>query len=394
MNMMSKNRLTLLFCLLVTLTLTAYPVPKDFNVGINYSGFYSDNIFMNASKVKDYISQLDTDLNFSLERFNLYLEASADIYTDSTGFNSFSIEPGVEYRHFLKGRDSVSMGLSYRVLNYKELYTDFNYSGPRFQAGTKFYITPQTLFKVNYRFQSRNYTNYESFDFYNHTAFVEIDRFFKSQTSLRLQAGFNYRYYPHIVEGYDFGDDYNYYNHHGSQGKGNPFGGPHSQNLEYNTLSVPNLYGLVQIAQGIGTRFAITGEAEIRHNFQGLDLDRAETLIKNAYVLYPLNDDYLWDGSRLSLKLNIVLFKTLSLEGEFSYFDKDYPGIYIMDAEDNAVEPLTQRKDSLLFYQLKMSKRIGKFDLFSRLSYRDNDSTDDYFLYKMLTISAGIGYYF
>lgn len=375
-----------------------YLTAREPNMGISYYGSYSDNIFLNASKVKDYISQLQADLSVSLKRFNVYLDASADIFVDNPEFNSFNIEPGIEYLHPLKGRNALYLDLSYTILNYKDLYTDFNTSGPLIQAGIKLYTSPRTLLKAGARFQSRNYANFESFDFSNYNAFVEFNHFLKSQTNLRLQTGFNYRYYPHILASYDFGDNYNYYKNRGSYGKakGPRQNQPPVQNLQYNTMSVPNFYGLVGINQGIGTRLGINGELEVRKNSQDFDHSSAETLIKNAYFLYPLNDDYLWDGVRLTLQLNMVLFNRLgvSVEGRVSYFNKNYPGVYIMDEEGNPIEPAVERNDSLLLYMLKISKKTRKFELFTDFFYRYNDSNDDYFFYKMLTISVGIGYYF
>ena len=396
----SRRFLILTICLLFR-HMSQHPgdlTARELNFGVSYYGSYSDNIFMNASKVKDYISQFQADLLVTLKRFNFYLDASTDIFVDNPEFNSFNVEPGIEYLHPLKGRNALYLDLSYTILNQKDLYTDFNTSGPLIQAGLKLYTSPRTLIKAGARFQSKNYANFESFDFSNYNAFMEFNHFLKSQTNFRLQTGFNYRYYPHILASYDFGDNYNYYNNRGSYGKGK---GPRQhqspgQNPQYNTMSVPNFYGLLGIDQGIGTRLGINGELELRQNLSDFDHASAETLIKNAYILYPLNDDYLWDGVRLILQLKMVLFNRLavSVEGRVSYFNKNYPGIYIMDEEGNPIEPVVERNDSLLLSMLKISKKIGKLELFTDFFYRYNDSNDDYFFYKMLTISVGIGYYF
>lgn len=385
----------ILLGLLVGLTLTASAeilTAKNFNLGIDYNGYYSDNIFINATQVKDYVSQFHADFNYSIKNFNIYLDAAAGVYADNPEFNSFTMEPGFEWFHSLKKRNSLYLNFNYTVLSYKELYTDFNYQGPRFQANVKFHTSQASIVKAEYVFELRNYANYESFDFSNHSAFVEINRFFKTQTTLKLQAGFNYRYYPHIAADYDFGDNYNYYERHKHQGKGPHHPGGGQRQFQTYPIGIPNLRGMVHITQAMGTRLGITGEAEVRRNFRGLD--NAETLIKNAYILYPFNDDYLWDGLRLSLGLKTVPWKDVSVEGSFSYFDKRYRGVYIMDAAGNIKEPAVERADSLLLYTFKVSKKIGKFDVFAHLSYRDNDSNDDYFFYKMVTISFEIGYYF
>lgn len=387
---MEKKRLIILLGLM--LMLTGRLASKNLSIGTSYNGYYSNNIFMNASAVTDYVSQLQAEVNFSTKKLSFYLDTSADIYKDNTEFNSFNIEPGIEFIHYLKGRSAIYLTLSYMVLDYKELFSDFNYTGPRFQANLKLHTTSRTILKAGYLFEYRNYPSYESFDFHNHRAFVEFNRFFKSQTTLRLQVGFNYRYYPHIAADYDFGDNYNYYERHKHQGKGPHHPGGGQRQFQTYPIGIPNLRGMVHITQAMGTRLGITGEAEVRRNFRGLD--NAETLIKNAYILYPFNDDYLWDGLRLSLGLKMVPWKDISVEGSFSYFDKRYRGIYIMDAAGNIKEPAVERADSLLLYTFKVSKKIGKFDVFAHLSYRDNDSNDDYFFYKMVTISFEIGYYF
>ena len=390
------KRKILLLSLFFLLGGCLHPAAGPLHLELGCSGDYSDNIFMNASNVKDYLAGLQAELNFSQKRFNLYLEASADIYADNPGYNSFHIEPGIEYLHPLKGRDVLYLGVGYILLQYRDLYTDFNNSGPLFQAGIKLYTSSQMFLKAGLHSQSRNYSNFESFDFFNHSLFAELNRFYKSQTTLRLQAGFNYRYYPHIADSYDFGAGYNYYHNGASHGKGNPNMGGHPQSPTAHTMSVSSGYALVGIDQGIGTRLGLTGEIEFRQNLRALDPGSADILIKNAYILYPLNDDYLWAGLRLMLQFKMVLFHplVLSLEARVSYFNKNYPGVLIMDEEGNPVEPLTERADSLLFSSLKVSKKFKNWEIFTHLSYRNNHSHDDYFFYKMLTISAGMGYTF
>jgi len=392
---MDKKRLVLLLGLV--LMLTGRLAAKNLNIGIDYNGYYSDNIFMNASAITDYVSQFHAGIDLSAKKFNFYLDADGGIYKDNPEFNTFNIEPGMAFLHHLNGRNAVRVTFGYAVLDYKELFSDFNYHGPKFQANLKIYTAGQFILEGGYDFESRGYPNYDSFDFLNHKAFLEISRFFKSQTTLRLQAGFNYRYYPHIVQNLDFGDDYNYFDNTKSQGKWMHKGpGPHSPSgtdqLIYGSMGIPNVYGTLSIVQGIGPRVGIAGEAELRKNFRGLD--DADALIKNSYIIYPYNDDYLWDGTRFSLAVKIVLFKALGVEGAVSYADKNYPGVYVMDAGGNVVEPAVEREDSLLLYTLKLSKKIGKLDIFAGIRRRENTSTDDYFHYDMLTISAGIGYYF
>lgn len=374
----------------------------EVSAGVDYRGNYSDNIFMNASAVNDFLNQFQADLSYSHKHLNLYLDVSAGIYVENPQFNSYALEPGIEGYFSLKGRNTVYFDLSCEVLHHKEYYTDFNYTGPRFRAGLKLYPGAKMILKAGYQLESRNYNDFQSFDFTNHTAFVELSRVFNGQTTVRLAFRYNYRSYPHVIDHFDFGENYNYFRRYkfqgggsGNSGNGNgPGPGPNNPPGQYSTSSVaiPNLHGLLRITRGVGARLGITAEAEVRKNYSGME--SAETIIKNAYVLYPFNDDFLWDGLRFGLTAKLLVGKALSVETQASYYDKGYRGVYNRDEDGNVVKPAIEREDSLWLFSLKLSRKFGKFDVSASASYHNNDSNDDYFLYNMLTISAGLGYRF
>ncbi|MCP4156614.1 MAG: hypothetical protein GY757_53360 [bacterium] len=385
----------------LSLLLTVAFLPaKNLNIAVDYNGNYSTNIFMNATAISDYVSQFHSGLNYSLKEFNFYLDATAGFYTGNSRFNSTHLEPGIEYLHTLKHRNSLFIGFSYPILKYKAMYTDFNYDGPLFHTYIKIYTSSQTILKGGYLFESRNYSDFKSFDFRNHTAFVELQRFFKSQTRLYLNVGLNYRLYPHVVGNFNFEEDYNYYAHserggyNGMGRNGGPGGGGGGNGWRprYITINIPNLNGSLKITQAIGPHIGLSAEVQMKHNFR--DLENADTLIKNAYVVYPHNDDYLWEGSKLSFGLKTVLFQSLAVESQLAYYWKDYPGIFILDERGNPLPSGQQRDDSLLHLSLELSKNLEKFEASAILSYKNNHSNDNYFHYKITTLSLGLSYHF
>jgi hypothetical protein len=402
----------------ITKPIFAKTVPISLGIGID--GYYSDNIFLNASGVSDYVSRIFTDINLPLNRLNFSINASADFFAENSDFNAIEISPGIQYFQPLKKRDVLFLGLNFDVVNYHERYTDFNYSGPQLYAGIKLYTGPRSLFKAEYRFQVRNYHNYSSFDFHNHKGFIQYRKFFKSQTTVVLQTGFNYRYYPHIATEYDFGKGYDYFNNKGNHGGGGMGGGPGSggggtgsgngsgpgsgtgnmppgtggNTLLSQEVDVPNIFAILKLNQAIGTTLGISGEMEWRNQFKELKYNETEMLIKNAYVLFPYNDDFLWDGLRFSVQLKAIIFSGIAVEGEISYYNKYYPGINILDQEGNVMEPVTERKDKVWIYRLALAKKLNTLNLFASVTYRHNDSNDDYFLYNMLAVSAGLSFDF
>ncbi len=369
--------------------LPAKTADNNLNIGLDYTGGFNSNIFMNSLDVKDFESRFQGDLGYSLGNAYVYLETWAALYADNPGFNAFLVEPGIKYVGTLKKRNTFFLGLGYEIMGNNSFYSDFDYNGPRFQAGVKLYLTPRLLFQAGYKFQSRNYTNYSSFDFINHTGFVELKRQFRSQTRVHLQGGFNWRYYPHVADEMDFGDDYQYYCNPRSRGKNKR--PPSPKSARSHSLEIPHLYATIGIAQSFGPRVELSSEIELRHHFRGLE--NADALIRNSYLLFPFNDDLLWHGQRFLLRAKAVIFKGVAIEGDVSYFNKNYRDIAVRDLEGNVIEPTRRRKDNVILYHLKISKRLGRFDLFSNFRYRDNDSGDPYFTYRMVTVSAGVGWF-
>ncbi len=365
--MKKKTILTVLISV-VLLNLNNYS--KDLNISFGYNGYSSNNILLNSTEISDYITSFSLDLNFTRKNFNFYLEGLSNMYRNNSEFNSFKVEPGFKFLKYLKGRNYLYMNISYQILNYKEYFTEFNYNGPFVQLGAKLYLNPSILFKAGYNFQYRNYTNFSSFDFTNHTFFLELNKFFRSQTTIRVQSGVNYRYYPHI----------------------NNFDIDNNEIGVVNTLPVPNIYGLLRVSKGFGPKIGVFGEAEFRKNFSGLK--DAETLIQNSYVVYPYNDNYLWDGSRISFSLKFIPFYEIVVSGTFSFYNKNYPGIFVMNEDGLVSDPEIERKDSLFQFGIKMTKKINKLDLYLSTIINNNSSNDLYFNFNSFVISIGIGYYF
>ena len=93
----------------------------------------------------------------------------------------------------------VLVGVLLLIIKYNNLYTDFNCNGPQMQLGLKRYPGFRSMLNITYRFQSRDYNNYSSFDVNNHNGSIEYIHFSRSQTTGSVQVGFNYRFYPLIA---------------------------------------------------------------------------------------------------------------------------------------------------------------------------------------------------
>jgi len=394
--------------LFFTAGLHAEALLRSLDLQMDYTGQYTDNLFLNSDKVTDFISRFNWYLSYGINQFRLSVEASADFYADAGDYNSFYLSPAVDFHHRFGRRNGLFISLGYIVQNYKDLYTDFNYSGPRLGAGVVLYTGKSAVVTGGYIFELRDHHNFQSFDFFNHNVYAKWNLFWRSQTNLRLESGFNYRIYPHIRQAFDFGADYHYYtntgNHgtHGNQGDGNSHGNhgggvgmnPGMTPDVFNRISIPGVYGKVRVSQSVGARWSFAAESEVRKNFSGLNFSDAESLIRNAYARVPLNDDFLWDGLKLEGEVKGVLFRNLSLRGTAAYFWKNYRDIYIMDNDGSIANPVTERNDDLLLCRLYVSLKLRRVFLKLDLAYRDNRSNDAYFHFSQWTVSGGVGYRF
>ena len=350
-------------------------IHAEINFGAGVNTYYSDNIFFNSTAIADFVNVFSADINYTSKHYNLYFDGDFSMFAENSEFNSYRIEPGIELLKYLKGRNYIYFNLSYPVLVYSDYYTDFNYNGPSAEFGFKYYLSSSLLFKSGYNLELRTYPNFSSFDFSNHTLFIELNKFFSSQTTIRLQTGLNYRFYRHIakiIPGSDWAMN---------QNKGS-----------VNSMSVPNISGILRVSQGIGPKFGLYVEGELRKNYRGLD--EAEILINNSYIIYPYNDNYLWDGSRITFGVRFIPFAEIAVSGNIAILNKGYPGIYVMNEEGIVVEPETEREDKLFLLNISISKKFRKLNTFISFAFRNNNSSDFFFDYQMLTLSAGIRYYF
>ena len=145
---------------------------KGLNTGVGINNYFSDNIFMNATSINDLVTVLSADINYTGKNVNLYFEGDFSIFKENPDFNSFRLSPGIEFLKYLKGRNYIYFNLNYPVLSYRDYFTDFNYNGPSAEVGFKYYLSPSILFKSGYNFEVRTYPNFSSFDFMNHTLFL------------------------------------------------------------------------------------------------------------------------------------------------------------------------------------------------------------------------------
>ena len=382
-----KKFLLLLF--LILLTLFGYSDDEKFKLQIYpYLDYvYTTNVFWDSTEVSDNILSPGVEIDYSSNNMNFYLDANGMFYTNNNYLNYYSFMSGVELFKSLGGRDIlyVHPTISINSFNYELSY--LNNISESLTLGFKKYITKSFLFKAGFQAENKNYSSYDSYDHLKASSFVEVNKFLQTQTTIRIKAGLNYLYFPHIYETEEY-----------LQIVPNPHN--RGRGSSERTIIVENSYSLYlpifhstfRIAQSIGTLSGVLFEYNFRKQ---LVSDKAiPDLSVDEWVLTKMNDNFFWDGSRISFALKTTkLFKT-TIAAEFSYYAKTYNGIYVRDLVGEVILPGEYRKDTMYQATFNINRSFGKLNLYIKTILRDNNSNDNFFNYNLFTIIGGIDYNF
>ena len=225
-------------------------------------------------------------------------------------------------------------------------------------------------------------------------AFLELSAFLPSQTTLRVTAGLNYLRFPHITVSGASADGTPYGN--GGNGQQNGRGGPTRPVTPADdgtapssvVLAIPQPFVIARVAQGIGFTSGVYAEFMLRRNQD--PLQGIQALAASEWALEQTDDDFFWEGTRLSLGLKTEALLGLEISLDLSLLDKKYRGIDALDLDGRPIQPPATRADTLSQASLRISKRLHRTDFSTALTYRRNESNDLYFQYDFLTISAGL----
>jgi hypothetical protein len=157
-------------------------------------------------------------------------------------------------------------------------------------------------------------------------------------------------------------------------------------------LAIPQPYFALRIAQGIGFKTGLIAEFLFRKNQRSLQ--GIEALSAAEWALEQIDEDFFWEGTRLTLGIKTEALLGLELSVNVSASAKRYQGIAALDLDGNPILPEAFRSDTLAQVNAVASKSLGKFGVSLSGGYRKNDSNDPYFRYDFVAFTFSIGYSF
>ncbi len=349
---------------------------------------YTSNLYWDYEEVADQVFVPGFTLDIASDRINMYFTGIYRLYKENSQLNSQMLETGFEYFIPLGSRSYAFFSGMFSSNFYTDDMNYLNKSSPGAIFGIKKYLTKTFLLRAGIRAFYDKYYNYNPYDHYKSGLFIEANKFFKTQTTLRLTGGINYIYFPHLIS-----DEITYYKEiiHPRGRKSSSIEVPVTIYETYE-VDVPQTFFTFRIAQGLSTKTGLIFEIHGRMNYE--DMENLSTFVDEEWVLERMNDDFFWEGIRISsaLKTIAILESTISLE--LTYIDKTYNGIYARDLVGEVILPGEWRKDSLYQMKFLFQKRIKNLKAYINVILRKNTSNDPYFDYTLFAISGGVDYTF
>ena len=417
--------------LVIFLSLPAMATTYQFSLTHNST----NNIFQSYQPAADQITTASLSFggNSSL---SLYGNLNLNYLYRYSELSSFGGKLGADYLAPVGNKSAFYFALEGEAVIFRSLYNYFNNGTARFIANFKAYLSSSTIFRIDSVGQYRNY-KYAIFDNLSESIALSLSQYFRSQTTIKIEANYGYKYYVHpgltstpagtttstlsslsarsslYLGSYSFPDNLlalgfvpeamnpsGLGSSMGQQGlgRGNPKynyknGGKYSlSGIPYQTsyytggksLQIMALSGLISQKLGDRVELSFTGTRQWYLTGENPFSSSDEIyLVEN-----PTYDQFSWQGYALKTKLAMELSKNLHSEFQYDYFSKEFPGITSYDLEGNSLG-LT-RKDSRHQFSARLELNFSRISLFASYSYLKSSSNDPWFTWSGSIFSGGL----
>lgn len=395
---LSKNTGRAWLSLVLLLALSPLPTAAAGNFSVSpYLDYdYSSNIFWDASAINDTVFSPGLELNLASGPFTLFLDANGKIYQNNDFLNRSLVSGGFNFFNKLSERSSFFISPDFTLTRFKGEMSYLDTAIPSLVIGLKHVLSDKLYGRIGFNLRFSSYRDQDSYDHWRASAFGELSAFFKTQTTLRLSMGLNYLFFPHIAGETATAASAS------APAAVTAFTGrrryapamppdPRSSG-DTASLSFPQPYIVLRAAQGLGYKTGLIAEIQYRQNRNMLE--SFDALAVDEWALQQMDEDFFWQGTRLSLALKTEAVLNLEIAVDLSYLAKQYDGLPALDIDGGPLQPLAFRADRLSQVTLKIARSLGKFALYLSAAYRDNISNDPFFDYDLFMIATGIDYVF
>lgn len=404
--MMKKMRL-----IVPVLLLSALPASAG-TVYLTLNQHATQNLFQTKDAVADRISTFSLAMDQDISALSLTGRIEYAAFHETSALSFFAADLGADYL-LPSGRKSAfyfAAGASGQF--YRQTFGAFSSLGGSLLGAFKTYLAASSILKLQWQGQYSSF-NDSLFDAVSQTATLSIDKYFPSQTTLKAEGEWGYKYFLHpflpepaaavdqplvgstALAGLGGGGSGGTGAGAGGSGSGGGWGGQQYQGGEGfvpRTSSTGGGAGIGHVsvsllaAQGLGGVVGLSGSFLQQWVVSG---ENPFMSIEEFYLVQnPSADSFSWEGRQLTGRISLNIPWDLSLRTGYTYSDKTYPGV-----ESFGLDGLPlglARSDRRHLVEARLQKDFRRLTVFVAYSFVDNTSTDPMFVWKSHFVTGGI----
>ena len=363
-------------------------------VTFSFNQHSTQNLFQTSDAVADLVSAFTLSIDQEGDAVSFLANFGYSAFHETSGLSFLAAEAGFDYLAPSGEKSAFYFALMGVGFFFGQEYESFSSFGAHAVAAYKTYLAPSSILKLQWQGWFSAYQD-SLFDNVSHIASLSLDKYFRSRTTLKVDAQYGYKYFLHPflsepatlpapeTEASD-----------ATAAAASPWGGnPYDSDRGFIPRYRPGGGGAGighaavagTLAQGIGDRVGLSASAARQWIVSG---ENPFMSIEEFYLVQnPSADAFSWDGSLLTGRLTIILPGAIELKGGYTRSDKTYPGVELLDLE--GLPTGVMRSDARDLVEVRIRKSFRKFAIFAAFSYTDNDSNDPLFDWKGHALMAG-----
>lgn len=382
---------------LVPLLLALATAARGGTVHFSFNQHATQNLFQTREAVSERISAFSLALEQDFGALSFLANAEYSAFHQTAGLSFFSADAGLDVLVPAGGKSAFYFAAGAAGAFYSRDYAAFSTFGGSLTGAFKTYLAPSSILKVQGQGVYASYAD-RLFDHASAVAALSIDKYFPSRTTLKADAEYGYKYFFHpfvaavepltepagsVVMGAGAGGGSGYgAGSGGGSGSGSGWGGRRydggygfAPQVGEGAAGIGHFSASVLAAQGIGDVLGLSASALRQWVVSG---ENPFMSIEEFYLAAnPSSDSFSWEGDQLSGRVTLNLPWSVELKGGYTYSDKTYPGVELLDAE--GLPTGIVRNDVRHLFEARLEKNFRRLTVFLAYSHIKNASNDPLF---------------
>ncbi len=384
-----KNGLTIVF--LVTIF---FNVSAQVNISFDSSPSYDDNIYLSPEKIGDFTIDNEIKLSYLIKSdsrksfLSLYNNSNYISYIKYSEKSLFLNNLGFAYVNIFgkNKKQKFYFGSNWSLRKNRSEYNYYDYNQFYSYANWQFNIN-KTFLKAGYNFRYRSYADLSNLTNSQHYVFAQLNRSFKTRTSIILETDFGYK---------SFRGTNTYTTINTGHGKNIT---PRTVVTGTTSPAMSHIIILGRVAQSLTKKIGVF--VQYRKQISLTDATNYVNLDSFSLNEELFDEPFSYSSSGVTSKLTFLLSKSSTLQFGGFYTKKDYISehAYISSADTVRLGDIRNDKKKGISFNLSKSfypktKHIKSIKTFLNYSYVNNWSNSYWYNYNNNSVSMGVSIFF